>query len=350
MKVISVLGIDLAKASWQLHGNDATGKRIFKRSMTPEKALEYLGTLAVCTIGMEACGSAHHFARRLRAMGHTVRLVPPQFVKAFVKGNKSDVTDAEAIAEATSRPNMRFVPIKEVEHQEMQFLHCIRERLTKNRVALSNQIRGILYEHGLTLRKSDKALKATLALITSPVSDDEPRLSRRLKLELGLLYEEFREIEERLKKNQEKIEQAAKQNTECQRLMKMPGVGPLIATAMTAAIPDPQVFTRGRDVSAWLGLVPGHTHTGGPTKKTLMLPITKRGDRYLRKLVIQGARTWVKVASTKTDRLSRWVERIHKEKGFNKAAVALANKNARIMWALLASRADYECEFRAKRA
>jgi transposase len=283
-------------------------------------------------------------------MGHTVRLVPPQFVKAFVKGNKSDVSDAEAIAEAATRPNMRFVPIKEIEHQEMQFLHCIRERLVKNRVALSNQVRGILYEHGLTVRKGDKALKTTLALVTAPVGADEPRLSQGLKAELALLYEEFLQVEQRLKENEGKIEDAAKQNEVAKRLMKMPGVGPLIATAMTAAIPDPHAFSCGRQVSAWLGLVPGHTHTGGPTKKTVMLPITKRGDRYLRKLIIQGARTWVKVAASKSDRLSRWVERLHREKGFNKAAVALANKNTRIMWALLAHGSDYSTEFQAKRA
>lgn len=336
MTKITVVGIDLAKAHWQIHAADITGKVLLRKTMTPEKACAYLANLPACFVGMEVCGSSHFWARRFRALGHDVRLIPPQFVRAFVRGNHNDIRDAEAIADATLRSNLRFVPIKEEAHQDLQNLHRIRERHKTNKVALSNQIRGILYEYGVTVRQGDSALRMKLAEIF-----DQRILSAALLFELEELRDELLVVVAKIARLEKKLESIARSHPICKRLMTIPGVGPLIATAVFAAVVDPKHYKNGRHMSAWLGLVPGHRHTGGPTRKTIMLGITKRGDSYLRTLIIQGARAWIIAAKKQKTRAAQWAIKLVETKGYNKAAVAVANKNVRIMWALLNSEREY---------
>lgn len=336
MTSITVVGIDLAKAHWQIHAADSKGKALLRKTMTPKAAMAFIANLSPCVVGMEVCGSAHHWARRFRAEGHDVRLVPPQFVRAFVRGNHNDVRDAEAIAEAAMRPNIRFVPIKEEEHQDLQNLHRIRQRLIDQRIALSNQIRGILYEYGITLRQGDSHLRTALVLIL-----EERRLSSMLLEELQELYDEFLSISERVKRITKKLEKIAEAHEVCKRLMSIPGVGPMISTAILAAVSNPSGFHNGRHMAAWLGLVPAHRHTGGPTRKVVMLGITKRGDNYLRKLLIQGSRAWLIATKRQSTPTSVRAQKLIKEKGFNKAAVIVAHRNAKMIWALLKNNETY---------
>ena len=338
MKDITVIGIDLAKKSFQIHGNDKLGKQRLKKSLTPAKAYELFANLKPCLVGMEACGGAHYAARKIRSLGHQVKIIAPQFVKPFVQGNKNDVSDAEGIAEAVSRPNIRCVPIKETHHQDIQNIHRIRERLIGNRVALTNQIRGILFEYGISTRKGDEPLKK---LLVELCSSSLPGATDLLQRQMAEQYNELTEIEEKLALLEKEIKILANGTDACRRLMKIPGVGPLIATAFFANLASAEEFFRGRQMSAWLGLAPGHKQTGGPNGKTVMLPITKRGDRYLRKILVQGARAAVRTCKTKDDPLSKWTAKIYEKKGYNKAAVALANKNARIIWALLISNEEF---------
>lgn len=336
MNTITAVGIDLAKAHWQIHASDSRGKALLRKTMTPKKAIAYLANLPACVVGMEVCGSAHYWARRIRAQGHDVRLIPPQFVRAFVRGNHNDVRDAEAVAEAATRPNLRFVPIKEEEHQDLQNLHRIRQRLISNRIALSNQIRGFLYEYGVTIRQGDAHLRTKLAQLL-----EERTLSSMLLEEIVDLRDEFLSLENRVKRITKKLELIAKNHEVCKRLMTIPGIGPMISTAMLAAVSKPSGFKNGRHMACWLGLVPGHRHTGGPTRKTTMLGITKRGDRYLRKLLIQGARAWLISTKRQATPASERGLRLVQQKGFNKAAVIIAHRNAKMIWALLDSEETY---------
>ena len=336
MVKITVVGIDLAKAHWQVHAEDSNEKVLLRKAMKPEKAIAYLANLGRCVVGMEVCGSAHYWARRIRELGHDVRLVPPQFVRAYVRGNHNDIRDAEAIAEVVQRRNIRFVPIKEEEHQDLQNLHRIRERIKRNRVALSNQIRGILYEYGISFRQGDASLRKNLAIIF-----EERRLSSLLLEQLSELREEYLALSDRLTKLDNKLKNISKHHDVCARLESIPGVGPLIATAILASVSRPSAFRNGRHMACWLGLVPGHRHTGGPTKKRVMLGITKRGDRYLRTLLIQGARAWLIAAKRQNTQAAKKALKLVEQKGYNKAAVAVAHRNARVIWALMNSDESY---------
>jgi len=338
MKKVTVIGIDLAKAHFQIHANDAKGQKVFSKAVTPEKASELLSNMEPCLIGMEACGGSHYWARKLERMGHTVKLIPPQYVRAYVIGNHNDVRDAEAIAEAVLSKRICFVPIKSQEHQDIQNLHRIRQRLIDNKVALSNQIRGILYEYGIKIPQGDKSLRLNLSDLLA--GDD--RISPMLHEELDKLRDEYLQLLERIKDQEKKIESIAKRSDPCRRLMTIPGVGPLNSTAIVAAVGDVSAFKNGRHFAAWLGLVPGHRHTGGPTKKVVMLGITKRGDRYLRKLLIQGARAWLITVKRHETKRGAWGRKLLEKKHFNKVAVAVANKNARTIWALLARNEEYD--------
>lgn len=333
MRDISVLGIDLAKRSFQLHGLDTKGKTVLKCSMTPAKADQFIATLKPCLIGMEACGGAHYQARKYLALGHEVKIIPPQFVKPYVLGNRDDAADASGIAEAASRPRIRVVPIKSEESQTLQNFHRIRDRLMGNRVALSNQTRGILYEYDIKIAKGDRHLR--LALIDLA---NNTQINPLLREQMADLYEELIDLEERIEVINKKLEELVKQSDDCQRLMKIPGVGPIVATAIYASVSHAEEFCNGRQFSAWLGITPGHRQTGGPKGKKIMLGITKRGDHYLRKMLIQGARCYLIQAGKRSDKISQWAEKLRKEKGFNKAAVALANKIARIIWVVLAKK------------
>ena len=285
---------------------------------------------------MEACGGSHYWARKFQSFGHTVRLISPQFVKPYVKSNKNDEKDAEAICEAVTRPNMRFVQIKQPEQQDMQCLHRIRSQCIKNRTALANQIRGLLSEYGIVFSKQlqniNKKLPDIIADETNTISD----YARRLFAEL---YEDFVMLNQRIKQYDQKIVVLSKTNENCQRIEKIPGVGVLSATAIVAAISDPTLFKNGRELSAWLGLVPRQSSSGG---KQQLLDISKRGDKYLRCLLIHGARAVIYKAKYLENPIHKWIVNLKNSKGANKAAVALANKNARIIWALLAKQQAYK--------
>lgn len=336
MKELSMLGIDLAKNVFQLHGTDKKGHEVLKKKLNRSKLAEFVANLPCCMIGMEACGGAHHWARKFTGFGQEVRLISPQFVKPYVKSNKNDQTDAEAIVEAMSRPNMRFVPIKGVWHQDVQGLHRVRERLMKNRTALSNEIRGLLQEYGIVVVQGIGRLKKELAWIIEDRTNELSPMGREL---FEKLVEELKEVEKRIAYYDQKIEEIYRSNEVCQRISKIEGVGPITATAMVAAISDAKAFKNGRQVSAWLGLVPRQNSSGG---KTVLLGISKRGDRYLRSLLVHGARAVLKTVSNKKDRRSRWLIEKKKTRGYNRACVALANKNARIIWALMSSGEQYK--------
>lgn len=336
MKNITTLGIDLAKDVFQLHGTDNQGNKILSKRLSRNKLASYVANLTPCLIGMEACGGSHYWARTFRAMGHEVKLMSPQFVKPYVKTNKNDHADAEAIAEAVTRPTMRFVGIKEIAHQDIQALHRYRERLVKNRTQLTNHIRGLLHEYGIIVAKGLSSLQKKLPeILTDETNQELTPMNREL---FSDAYDELCALNKRIDKYTQKIEQLSKTDERCKNLSTIPGIGPITATAMIAAVGDPHVFKKGRQMSAYFGLVPKHV-ASGHTIRTL--GISKRGDRYLRSLLIHGARSVVKTANKKTDARSLWIQQLVGRCGMNKAIVALANKNARIAWAVMTSNTTY---------
>jgi transposase len=332
---LSVVGIDLAKRVFHVAGMDETGKVVLRKRVTREALMPFIAQLPPVVLGMEACGGAHYWARRFREYGHTVKLMAPQFVKPYVKSNKNDTVDAEAIAEAVMRPTMRFVPIKGIEQQDLQSLHRARERVVKARTALVNEIRGLLGEYGIVLPQSVAKFRHTFLPTLEAERTKFTALSHAL---FEQLYDEFCVLEKRLAYYNEKLEAIGEAHPVCQRLRTVPGIGPLTATALVAAVSDASHFKNGRQFAAWLGLVPGQHSTGG---KARLLGISKRGDGYVRKLLVHGARATLRWVVLKTDRRSQWVRGLIERRGKNRAAVALANKNARIAWVLLSSEQTY---------
>lgn len=279
---IATVGLDIAKQSFQVHAADSEGRAVLRKRLRRNQVAEFFANLSPCVVGLEACGGSHYWARVLSRVGHTVRLIAPQFVRPYVKSNKNDANDAEAICEAVSRPQMRFVPAKSIEQQDTQSLHRVRSRLVSLRTGLASQIRGLL---------------------------------------------------EKIAGLDEQVRTVYRASEACQRVAAVEGIGPLIATALVAAISDGKSFKNGRQFAAWLGLVPRQHSTGG---KTRLLGISKRGDSYLRTLLIHGASSVVYRASRKTDSRNRWIADKQRRLGTSKACVALANKNARIVWSLIA--------------
>ena len=332
---IKILGIDLSKHSFQLHGVDAGGHTVLKKTLSRGKLSTFIAKLPVCLIGLEACGGAHYWVRVFNAHGHTTKMIAPQFVKPYVKSNKNDAVDAEAICEAVQRPTMRFVPSKSVEQQDMQSLHRIRSQLVSRRTAQSNQIRGLLLEYGITIQQGIAHINTQVPVI---LEDGENGLSDLFRSLLNELREEFKHLDERINDLEQRLQGLSKQNADCQRLLTVPGIGLLTATALVAAIGDIGAFKNGRELAAWLGLVPRQHSTGG---KPTLLGISKRGDSYLRTLLIHGGRSVVHNAHRHQDRRSRWVGDIKQRRGQNISAVAVANKNARVAWALLSRQTDY---------
>ena len=326
---ISMLSIDIAKNTFQLHGADSTGKAVMKKRLPRHKLAAYAATLPACTIVMESCGGANYWARVFQRSGHTVKLISPQFAKPFVKTNKNDANDALAIVEAASRPSMNFVPIKQVEQQDIQSIHRIRTRVVKNRTALINEIRGLCLEYGVMLTTGAAKVKPSLCAAIASCDNELAAVSRESMQDL---YEELVDVEARLKKLDGKVRQLCRQSESCQRILKVPGVGELTATAIVAAVPEPHEFRNGRHMSAWLGLVPRQSSSGD---KQVLLGISKRGDRYLRTLLIHGARSVLSHRKVLDSNYDRWVANKKATLSHNKAAVALANKNARIIWSML---------------
>ena len=329
MKVVTI-GLDLAKHIFQVHGADAEGRLLIRRRLRRSQMAGFFANVPPCVVGMEACCGAHYWSRVIGRFGHTVRLIAPQFVKPYVKSNKNDANDAEAICEAVSRPHMRFVPAKSVEQQDIQSLHRVRSRLVSSRTQLANQIRGLLTEYGIVLPQHVSQLRRGLPLILEDATNELTAFSRRL---FASLYDELLSLEEKIQAIDEQIWAIYQASEPCQRIAAVEGIGPLIATALVASMSDGKTFRNGRQFAAWLGLVPRQHSSGG---KARLLGISKRGDPYLRTLLIHGARSVVYRASRKTDRRSLWIADKQRRLGTSKACVAVANKNARIVWSLIA--------------
>lgn len=337
---LTVVGIDIAKRIFHLVGLDDRGKIILRKRLMRGEVMAFMAKLPRVTVGMEACGGSHYWARQLREQGHEVKLMAPQYVKPYVKTNKNDLRDAEAIAEAVTRPRMRFVPIKEVEHQDMQALHRVRERLMGARTALVNEMRGLLAEYGIVLPQGVNAFrKAGIEKLEA----EQAKLTSLSQEIFAKRFDELVKLESELAYYDDKLEAIAHSHLECQRLLTIPGIGPITATALIAAVSDVGVFTHGRHCAAWLGLVPKQHSTGGQTR---LLGISKRGASYLRKLLIHGARATLRWARTKTDRRSQWRRGLLERRGWHRTAVAVANKNARIVWALLSRGGVYRASTR----
>lgn len=333
---IKRIGLDLAKQVFQLHGVDSHEQPALKKKLKREQMLSYFRDIPPCLIGMEACSSAHYWARELQKLGHTVKLIAPQFVKPYVKANKNDANDAEAICEAVSRPSMRFVPIKSLAQQDLQATHRVRSQLVSQRTEKVNQIRGLLAEYGMVVGQRIECLRKALPDL---LEDAENHLSIDFRVLLAGLRQDLQTLDERVKALDKRIQQQADTDPGAKRLLQIPGIGPITATALVSGVGDAKQFKRGRDMAAWLGLTPGQHSSGG---KERLLGISKRGDAYLRTLLIHGARAVLKVASQKDDPRSRWLQSLSERRNKNIATVALANKNARIAWALLTKSLDYQ--------
>lgn len=330
------IGLDLAKNVFELYGVDENEQEILRKTVRRAKVLVAFAQMPPCIVGMEACGSAHHWARELRKLGHDPRLMAPQFVAPYRKNDKNDRNDAEAICEAVGRPNMRFVPIKDEEQQAVLMAHRARSLLVGERTALVNHVRGLLSEYGIVMPQGVASVRKGLPEVLEDAENDLPALAREVFAEL---YERLCGFDERIAEYDGRITQLARTNESARRLMKVEGVGPLTATAIVATAGDGKQFRNGRQFAAWLGLVARQRSSGG---KARYGRITKRGDVYLRTLLVHGARALMRHLAGREDRKSRWVLAVKERRGFNKAAVALAAKHARIIWALLAHGGDYQ--------
>ncbi|WP_375333414.1 IS110 family transposase [Candidatus Tisiphia endosymbiont of Xenochironomus xenolabis] len=340
---VTTIGIDIAKKFFQIHGVDKNGKTILKKKLMREQVLTFMANLPKCLVGIEVCGGSSYWARELTKLGHTVKLIAPQFVKPYVKTNKNDQADSEAICEAVARPNMRFVPIKTAEQQDILFIHRVRQRLVKNRTALANEIRGLLHEFGFVIPQGINKIMTKLTEIL-----DEGALSQLSYRTFSELKEEFLENDKKIKELEQRLKIIASQYSNHQQLMTIPGIGLITATALIASIGNASCFENGRQLSAWLGLVPRQHSSGGKDK---LLGISKRGDIYLRTLLIQGARAVLnsKIRFTTEEQKSKkdyskfteWMFNLSERNGHNKTTVAVANKLARVVFAVLSSGNDY---------
>jgi transposase len=332
---LHTIGIDLGKTVFHLVGLNLRGEVVVRKKCSRKQLLHFTANLKVRLIGMEACGGSHFLGRALREQGHEVRLIPAQYVKPYVKTNKSDYIDAEAIAEAVGRPRMRFVAIKTDDQLDLQSLHRVRERWVMRRTAVINQVRGLLLERGITVRKGRCHVEAALPGI---LEDADAKLSGALRVLLAQLKLELDHLEMRIDQADAVIKKTAGENEACRRLVTIPGIGPVTATAVIAAIGNGAAFRKGREFAAWLGVVPGEHTTGGKQK---LLGISKRGNSYLRRLFVHGARAVLQQSAKQSSGLSAWLAQLTARTHRNVAAVALANKLARFAWAVLARNEVY---------
>lgn len=333
---VTTVGIDLAKNSFSLHGVDGHGKVAFRKTLSRHKLLPFLASLPPCLIGMEACSGAHYWGRELLKLGHRVGLMASRFVAPYRKGGKNDGNDAEAICEAVGRPGMRFVPVKSDEQQAVLSLHRIRQGLVGERTALINQLRGLLSEFGLIMPKGRYSAQHHIPSILEDAENGLPMLARRL---LSDTYQRLRIMNEQILAYDREIYHLAKDSEPAKRLMTLPGIGEITATAILATVGDPRQFRNGRQFAAWLGLTPRQYTTGG---KIRLGRITKKGDTYLRTLLIHGTRAVLATVQDKNDKLSCWAKALIERRGYKRAAVALAAKNARILWALMVRNETYQ--------
>lgn len=334
---ITTIGVDLAKSVFQVHGVGG-GRTVVRKQLKRKDVASFFANLEPCLIGMEACASAHYWARKLAQFGHTVRLMAPQFVKPYVKTNKNDRNDAEAICEAVSRPNMRFVPVKTAEMQAVLALHRARQALVKARTAQANQIRGLLGEFGIVIRTGIGNVTKALPEILEDAQNGLPGMMRQLLARLGA---RLKDLDAQVGELEQQITLWHRDNPRSRRLGEIRGIGPLTASAFVASVGDAKSFKNARQVPAWLGMVPRHQGTGG---KVALGAISKRGDSYLRTLLIHGARAVIAQVERKPDQCDRWLKDLLGRRNKNIAAVALAAKNARIAWALLAHERGYQAD------
>lgn len=335
---VTTLGIDVGKNHFHLIGTNRAGRPLAKHKLTRQKLFEFVANHPPCLIGMEACPGSQHLARTFEGYGHQVKLMPAQFVKPYLKSNKNDFNDAAAIAEAVRRPTMRFVTTKTTEQHDLQALHRVRERLVRTRTSVICQLRSFLLENGIAIRTGRSALAKALP---SVLEDAEQPLSDRMRALTFRLWEHWRFLDAEIKKVSTELETIARSRDDCRRLLTVPGVGPLVATALVASVGDGKQFRRGRELAAWLGLVPREHSTGG---KQRLLGISKRGSSYLRKLMIHGARSCYLNMERKPHRMGSWIDELASRGTHrNVIVVALANKLARICWAVMRDGTVYHC-------
>jgi transposase len=347
MSEVCTIGLDIAKNVFQVHGVDRNGNQLFNKKIARSGIKAFFANTPPCLVGIEACGGAHYWARELQALGHTVKLIPPHIVKPFVMRNKTDAADAQAICEVVRRPGTKFVSMKTEEQQDLTALHCIRERLIAARTSLVNQTRGLLYERGIIFSQGIPAFEKGIKEFLEMESNGG--------IFMDMLQEQWKEyvsLNERIKVLTERLKDMATSDATCQRLMKIPGVGPLTATAVVGKIGKAQEFKNGRQFAAFLGLTPREHSSGG---KQRLLGISKRGDSYVRKLLIQGARAVCMVWNAgecvpKGDRRKLWLREITLRRGKYCASVAQANKTARILWNVLAKGEEYDAQKNGNKA
>ncbi|HJV72669.1 MAG TPA: IS110 family transposase [Noviherbaspirillum sp.] len=332
---IRTIGLDLVKNVFQFHGVDAQGKVVLRKQVARASLAALFANLPPCLVGMEACGSAHFWPRKLAAQGHVVKLMAPQFVEPCVKGSKTDAADAEAICEAVSRPNMRFVPVKLPVQQALLAVHRARAGFVKARTTQANQLRGLLAEFGIAIPVGLASLRQRLPILLAEAENGLPGMMREL---VARLAEHLQALDQQVAELEKQIQLWHRQSEPSQRLAAIPGVGPITATALVASIGDARAFSNGRQLAAWLGLVPRQHSSGG---KPVLLGISKRGDVYLRTLLIHGTRAVISHVERRCDQAESWLKRLLSRRNRNISAVALANKNARVVWALLAHDRQY---------
>ena len=335
---ITVVGVDLGKTWIEVCGQAASGTVCLTRKHRPEQFKVLMAQLPACLVGLEACGRSHHWAQVLQGYGHEVKLMAPQFVKPYVQSNKSDRADAQAICEAVQRPTMRFVGVKTTAQQDQQSVHRVRSLAVAQRTALVNQVRGLLAEQGIEIGQGRARVRSALPGV---LEDGENGLSGEFRELVQDAYETLVRMDARLEALEARIERWARADEQAQRLLGIPGVGPITATALVAAVGDVKTFRNGRELAAWLGLAPRQHSTGG---RAQLLGISKRGDAYVRGLLIHGARAVLRVSSRKTDQRSRWVQAVAARRHKNVAVVALANRMARTAYALLSKGEDYQAD------
>jgi transposase len=341
MMKVTTVGLDLAKSVFQVHGADQDGRPVVRKKLRRGQVLGFFADLSPCLIGLEACASAHYWARELQALGHAVRLIPPHYVKPFVKTNKNDASDAEAICEALMRPTMRFAPIKSAEQQSVLMLHRARELLVRQRTMLINALRGHCGEFGIVVAQGVSKVPALIEMIENRQDDRLPALAREA---LGSLVGQLRMVQAQILGLEKKLLAWHRASEASRRLETIPGVGVITATALVATIGDASQFHSGRQLAAWLGLVPRQHSSGG---KERLGRISKRGDGYLRKLLVHGARTVLLWSRRKKEGRSPWLEALLARRPTNVVLVAMANKTARVVWAMLSRGEPFRTEARA---
>lgn len=336
---IETLGIDIAKNVFQLHGVNRAGKPVLRRRVMRDQLMEVVAQVEPCTVVVEACTGAFYWARRIEALGHQVKIISPQYVKPFVRRQKNDGNDAEAICTAARQAHIPFVPKKTIEQQDIQALHRARQRMVNHRTAVVSQMRGLLLDRGFAMAKS---ITRARRLIPEILGNPHNELTPMARDAIAELYDLFHDLDRRIAIFDRKIEAVFRQSEPCQRIARIKGVGPKTATAIVAAIGDGAEFKNGRHLAAWVGLVPRQFSSGD---RQVLMGISKRGNQHLRSLLVHGARAVVRTAPNKTDSHNQWVNQLRKRRGFNRATVAVANKTARIIWAVLRTGEPYRATF-----